>query len=310
MGIYMRFSAISEIGKLHSVLMHRPGQEILAVTPENLAYYGFRSKPDLKGIQIEFDNFNEILKEEGIKVVLLNTLNNESQLNSSLPNLYFTRDIVAVMDIGLIVMNMGILGRLKEPFVVKRALQQQIPTGIDISPPGQLEGGDFVFLDEHTLSIGYGPRTNLKGITQLIHGLTKSQVDEVISVPLPPYVIHLDQVFSVVESNLCIVHEPSLLHDHARISQRGKVVEMPFLDYLKSKEFELITVNKEEVMQFGANTCAIEPGKIIMYEWNTRIITELERHSVDVIPIQGAELVKGGGGPHCMTCPILRGESI
>ena len=306
----MQFSALSEIGKLHSVLMHRPGKEILVVNPDNLAYYGFRAKPDLKGIQNEFDNFTNILKGEGIEVVLLNSLISESQLNTSLPNLYFTRDILAIIDIGLIVMNMGIPGRSKEPFVLKRALQQQIPIAVEISPPGQLEGGDFVFLDERTLSIGYGPRTNLKGIAQLIRGLTKSQVDEIISVPLPPYLIHLDQVFSVIESNLCIVHEHSLVHDHARIDQTGEVVEMPFLDYLKSKEFELITVNKEEVMQFGANICAIEPGKIIMYEWNTRIITELKRHGVDVIPIQGAELVKGGGGPHCMTCPILRKESI
>ena len=306
----MQFSAISEIGKLETVLMHRPGQEILAVTPENLAYYGFRAKPDLKGIRNEFDNFTDVLKDEGIKVVLLSSLVNESQLNASLPNLYFTRDILAVMDIGLIVMNMGIPGRLKEPLVVKRALQHQIPIAVEISPPGQLEGGDFVFLDEHTLSIGYGPRTNLKGIAQLIRGLMKSQVDQVISISLPPYLIHLDQVFSVVGSNQCIIHESSLVHNHAHIDQRGKVYEMPFLDYLKSKEFELITVNKEEVMQFGANVCAIEPGKIIMYEWNTRIITELERHGIDVIPIQGTELVKGGGGPHCMTCPILRRESI
>ncbi|MFX1517110.1 MAG: arginine deiminase family protein [Promethearchaeota archaeon] len=302
----MQFGSLSEIGKLHTVLMHRPGQEISSVTPENLTYYGFRAKPDLKGIQNEFDNFTNILKDEGVKVVLFSSLINESQLIPSLPNLYFTRDILAIMDIGLIVMNMGIPGRLKEPLVMKRALQQQIPIAAEISPPGKLEGGDFVFLDEHTLSVGYGPRTNLEGIAQLSHGLTKSQVDEVISVPLPPYVIHLDQVFSVVGSNLCIVHEPSLVYDHAHIDKKGEMIRMPFLDYLKSKEFEIIPVNKDEVMQFGANVCAIEPGKIIIYEWNTRIITELEKHSVDVIPIQGTELVKGGGGPHCMTCPILR----
>ena len=302
----MQFSALSEIRKLQAVLMHRPGQEISSVTPGNLTYYGFRAKPDLKGMQNEFDNFTSILKDKGVNVVLFSSLINESQLSTSLPNLYFTRDILAIMDIGLIVMNMGIPGRLKEPLVMKRALQQQIPIAVEISPPGKLEGGDFVFLDEHTLSIGYGPRTNLEGIAQLTHGLMKSQVHEVISVPLPPYLIHLDQVFSVVESDLCIVHEPSLVYDHAHIDKKGEMIRMPFLDYLKSKEFEMIPVNKDEVMQFGANVCAIEPGKIIIYEWNTRIITELEKHGVDVIPIQGTELVKGGGGPHCMTCPILR----
>jgi len=305
----MRFGALSEIRKLRTVLMHRPGQEILAVTPENLAYYGFRAKPNLKSLQNEFDNFTNTLRDEGIEIVLLHSLINKGFEITSLPNLYFTRDILAILDVGLVVMNMGIQGRVKEPLIMKKAFEQRIPITIEISPPGQLEGGDFVFLNENTLSIGYGPRTNLKGIAQLIHGLMKSQVDEVISVPLPPDLIHLDQVFSVVKPNLCIIHEPSLIYDNAHINQRGKVFEMPFLDYLKNKEFEMITVNKEEVRQFGANVCAIKPGKIIIYEWNKRIITELKKHGVDVIPIQGTELVKGGGGPHCMTCPIFREEN-
>ena len=46
--------------------------------------------------------------------------------------------------------------------------------------------------------------------------------------------------------------------------------------------------------------------KILIYEWNKRIIMELERSGIEVISIPGKELVKGGGGPHCMTCPILR----
>ena len=304
----MRFSALSEIGKLHTVLMHKPGKEILVVTPENLTYYGFRAKPNLKSLQSEFDNFTNTLRDEGIEVVLFNSLINKELEIKSLPNLYFTRDFLAILDIGLVVMNMGIQGRVNEPHIVKKAFEQQIPIAIEISPPGQLEGGDFVFLNENTLSIGYGPRTNLKGIAQLIHGLMKSQIDEVISVPLPPDLIHLDQVLSVVTPNLCLIHEPSLIFDNAHINQRGKVIEMPFLDYLKNKEFEMITVNKEEVRQFGANVCATEPGKIIIYEWNKRIITELKNHGVDVIPIQGTELVKGGGGPHCMICPIFREE--
>lgn len=306
LGIKMRFSGLSEIRKLRTVLMHRPGLEILTVNPNNLTYYGFRAVPDLKSLQNEFDSFIHALQNEGVDVVLLHTLLTKRLQTNSFPNLYFTRDILAITDIGLIVMNMGIPGRSKEPLVAKKALEQHIPVAVEISPPGQLEGGDFVFIDEHSLSIGITPRSNSKGITQLIQGLRTSQVDEVISVPLPPYLIHLDQVFSVITPNLCIVHKPSLTHNYARINRRGKVLRMPFLDYLKSKDFEMVTVNKEEVIQFGANICAIEPSKIIIYEWNKRIITELEKHGIDVIPIQGTELVKGGGGPHCMTCPILR----
>ncbi len=305
----MQFGALSEIGKLSIVLMHRPGREISVVKPNNLSYYGFRAVPDLENLQREFDNLVKSLESEGVEVILLNDITNNLDGIHSLPNLYFTRDILSVTDIGLIVMNMGIAGRLSEPFIAKQALEQQIPVAAEISSPGQLEGGDFVYLNERTLAVGYGPRTNKEGLTQLIQGLRSSLIEEIISIPLPPNLIHLDQIFSVIASKMCIVHEPSLKFGLAHINRREEEKKELFFSYLKKKKFEMISVNTEEVMQFGANVCALEPKKIVIYKWNKRIITELEERGIDVIPIQGTELVKGGGGPHCMTCPILRDSS-
>ncbi|MFX1283961.1 MAG: dimethylarginine dimethylaminohydrolase family protein [Promethearchaeota archaeon] len=305
----MQFGALSETCKLSTVLMHRPGREISVVTPATLSYYGFRAVPNLKNLQIEFDYLIKTLENEGVEVVLLNDLINRVDRSHSLPNLYFTRDIISITDIGLIVMNMGIAGRLNEPSIAKQALEQQIPVAFEIASPGQLEGGDFVYIDERTLAVGYGPRTNKKGIIQLIQGLRSSLVEEIISVPLPPDLIHLDQIFSVIAPRLCIVHEPSLKYGLAHINRRGEEKKEPFLSYLKKNRFEMIPVSTEEVKQFGANVCAIKPEKLVIYEWNKRIITELKERGNDVIPIQGIELVKGGGGPHCMTCPILRESS-
>ncbi len=306
----MRFGAVSEICPLYSVLMHRPGQEILAVTSKTVSYYGFRAIPDLRNLQMEFDSFIDTFRNEGVKVILMNDLLKNTDEISSLPNMYFTRDILSITDIGIIVMNMGIPGRLSEPPIAKQVLESEIPVVVEISLPGQLEGGDFVYLDEHTLAVGYGPRTNQEGISQLVKGLNQSAITEIISVPLPPHLIHLDQIFSVIAPKMCIVHEPSLKYDLAHINQRGEIRKEFFHSYLKRRGFVMIPVKNEEVMQFGANICAIEPNKIVLYEWNKRIIRTLEHHGVDVLPIQGVELVKGGGGPHCMTCPIYREPTI
>ncbi|MFX1511707.1 MAG: arginine deiminase family protein [Promethearchaeota archaeon] len=50
----------------------------------------------------------------------------------------------------------------------------------------------------------------------------------------------------------------------------------------------------------------LDQRKCIASEWNERINTELDQRGVDVLTIQGGELACGGGGPHCMTLPILR----
>lgn len=302
----MRFGACSESGKLRKVLMHRPGREILNVTPENLSHYGFREVPDLEKMHAEFNLFAQALRDEGVQVILLQDSLNDRLEDTSLPNLVFTRDILSVADIGLIVMSMAIPGRTGEPLLAKHALEHQIPVAIEIKPPGYVEGGDFVYVDEETLAVGYGPRTNLEGIIQLTGGLKTSQIEEIVSVQLTSSLIHLDQVFSVVAPEFCIVHERSLNQKETRIMSRGHVRKESFLNFLKRKKFDQVTVTAEEVRNFGANVCAVESRKVVLYEWNTRIIDELKRHGIDVIPIAGTELVKGGGGPHCMTCPILR----
>jgi N-dimethylarginine dimethylaminohydrolase len=75
------------------------------------------------------------------------------------------------------------------------------------------------------------------------------------------------------------------------------------------KGYELITVTDREDRMFGANLVAIGDRKVLSYVWNRRIMRELERRGFDVIGVEGYELVKGGGGLHCMILPIER-ESI
>ena len=56
----------------------------------------------------------------------------------------------------------------------------------------------------------------------------------------------------------------------------------------------------------GTNVIGLGDGKCASYEWNERIMGILEERGFDVIGIPGSQLSIGGGGPHCMTCPLLR----
>ena len=69
---------------------------------------------------------------------------------------------------------------------------------------------------------------------------------------------------------------------------------------------EVIEGNDTEVRVFGTNIIGLGDHKCVSYEWNERIIGILDDRGFDVLTIPGSQLSIGGGGPHCMTCPILR----
>ncbi|MHA1532952.1 MAG: arginine deiminase-related protein, partial [Candidatus Heimdallarchaeota archaeon] len=125
----MKFGINSEIGKLHTVLMHRPGDEIKKITGRTLDYYKFRTIPDLPRLQEEFDDFTTILHNNGVNVIFLTDLIAEVKY----PNMLFTRDIVSVCNQGLIIMNMAVEGRAFEPIIAEEALKKHIPVFMKIA---------------------------------------------------------------------------------------------------------------------------------------------------------------------------------
>ena len=64
----------SEIGKLKKVLLHRPGKELLNLTPDTLSKLLFDDIPYLPDAQKEHDGFANALRENGVEVVYLEDL--------------------------------------------------------------------------------------------------------------------------------------------------------------------------------------------------------------------------------------------
>ncbi len=307
----MEYGAQTEYERLRSVLMHRPTEELKLITPGNKDAYLFRDVVYWKAFQEEHDFFTDALKGEGISVTLLGDLLNEEQrrVANRLPNLVYTRDVLGVNNLGAMVLRMTYQPRFPEPILIEEGMRKLgIPVALKVTPPGLVEGGDFVWLDEETLMMGFGTRSNEVGVEMVKEILLGRNVKEMIAVPLPSFRVHLDGALMVMSPDLALFHKgslglfPSYIYD-------GEGVRLQFLeDYLKGKGLDLIYANDTEVRMFGTNIVGLGGGKCVSYEWNERIMGLLEEQGFDVIGIPGSQLSIGGGGPHCMTAPILRGD--
>jgi len=300
-----------EYGRLRTVLMHAPSTELDLVGPRTYEKFLFADAVDPEQFQADHARFVDALRSEGVKVVLVSeVLQHQPELLSTaerLPNLVYTRDTAATTRAGYVLARMKNPVRRRETAIVEAALRQLvIPMLMKTKAPATIEGGDIVFLDEETLVLGVGNRSNRNGLRELAKAATGAGLRRLVAVPLPPWVIHLDGTMMVVDRDLAIVHRSSL-KGTASVLEEGKLSgRVRFLDFLKNTGMRLIEVTDYERQKRATNVIGIRPRKVIGYAGNARVKRELSRNGVDLVQVEGDELIRGFGGPRCMTVPLLR----
>ncbi len=265
------------------------GPENLAAQWKDLNYLGC---PDYDKAVKEYEYFISLLFRTVPQIEYLPT-----RADTSLDSIY-AHDPVIVTERGAILCNMGKPQRRNEPAAAAAYLElADVPVLGKITDPGTLEGGDVVWIDERTLAVGQGYRTNAEGIRQLGE-LTRDLVDDLITVPLihwngPGDVLHLMSMLSPIDHDLALVY--------------SRLLPVPFRQWLVARGIRLVEVPDEEYDSMACNVLAVAPRKCIMIAGNPVTRRRLEDAGAEVAEFSGEEICrKGAGGPTCLTRPIWR----
>jgi arginine deiminase len=258
-----------------------------------------------------------------------------------IPNAYFCRDPAVVVRDVAISSKMHYRERVRES-VLTRAVLENHPDYLDNKityggtdeptedRPFTIEGGDVIVLSADAVLIGASERTRSETIGLLAGKCFRDgRVKRVYEIPIPTEraFMHLDTVFTVVDRGMVVwyaevmehvqyIHRYESAETNGDISARRVKEVRGFEDVLRDEFQSDLTIihtaggtkkfASREQRADGTNTLAIAPRVAITYDRNERTTAALEEHGVTCVGIDDSELVRGLGGPRCMTMPLRR----
>ncbi len=288
------------------------------------------------------------------KYTLTEYISNERFAIRPLHNFFFTRDASISIGNNVLISKMASKVREREALIMEMIFNHSTIINVNKTYNANLldnltiEGGDLLIISENVLCIGMGERTTSQGIDFLIEHFKKENREMHIIVQElpkePESFIHLDMIFTILDTHDCMVYEPVIMDHKYRtielsIKESGEVIISEadnIVDALNNLGFSFKPIlcggtqdswfQEREQWHSGANFFALAPGKILGYARNSHTIDELEKNgykvikAIDliendmdlteikkyVITIPGSELARGGGGCRCMTMPINR----
>ncbi len=289
-----------------------------------------------------------------------------------IPNLLFSRDAAMVVGQGVVIGAMATPARQREPLLMRfiarhHPLMAGSPLLLDLHDrvnrlqvPGPaatttLEGGDVLVLQEGVVCVGVSERTMATSVDRLVDALRadgRFRAVVLVQMPAVRHAMHLDTIFTRLSDDQCLVFAPMICEGH-RDTIRAVAIELSRKEDYGTRFPSLLAALRHlgidleplycggrtsyvqqarEQWTDGANSFAIAPGVVVLYERNRATAEELHRHGYEVVEasgmrfdedgratrtflpgkryavlLEGHELSRARGGPRCMTMPLVRG---
>lgn len=248
-----------------------------------------------------------------------------------MPNIYFTRDTSACVGRGMVVCSMSKRSRRRETLFTRyihdfHACFKDSPLWYDNSFSAVIEGGDVLILSEKVLAIGCGERTSIAAVEILANRLFAEGFERILvfNNPKSRTFMHLDVLCTMVDTDKFLTHpciydkqfdvyeltgKPGALHISITTEPVDRLfartLRLPAVHFIEMGGGDPIVAAREH-WNMGSNSLTIAPGKVIVYDRNDVTNELLARAGIAVHTIPAAELVRGRGGPRCMSMAINR----
>ena len=271
---------------LRRVFVRRPGTDV-----SRWREYGWLAEPDAARLSAEHEALCDALAQAGAEVVV-----GEPSPSGNVDSIYVF-DPALMSDAGAILLRPGKESRRDEVAAIRADFEANVmPIAAELTAPALAEGGDTLWLDDTTLVVGLGYRTNATGAAQIAVALPAV---DVLTVDLPHHrgrgeVFHLLSLISPLDDDLALVYLPLL--------------PVRLVQLLEKRGVRMVEVPDEEFESMGCNVLALAPRVGLALDGNPETRRRLEAVGVEVRLYAGEELSrKGDGGPTCLTRPLARG---
>ena len=279
-----RYGVQSMVDPLRRVLIRRPA------TTGDFAAADWR-QPDPARLIAEHEAFGALLESLGCEVTVAEPV--EGMVDS-----VYVCDPVWTCGQGAIVLRSAKPVRVGEGEAMVAPLEAAgVPIAGRLTGTATADGGDMVWLDNETLAVARGYRTNAEAHRQLDEFLA-AEGARTLRFDLPhdrgaAHVLHLMSFISPVTHDLAVVFEP--------------LAPVTLMQELQERGIGIIPLGEDEYHSMGCNILATAPGVVVVLDGNPNVRRAMEAKGIEVHAYQGGDVsLKGDGGPTCLTRELLR----